>query len=164
MTTYAISPELAGWTPKRKVSQYLFLGGLFAALQIAFDLLFRSSSIGELTLDVIGAIISGAIFAVVFVALTRPNRGYKIIVSDDRITAVHPSFQRFVERGHVRSVIETPGNFLRAPTLRISKHGKLGTWFWGGVSIPRALPDCDSIRDLALQWQVSSFPAAPTPE
>jgi hypothetical protein len=132
------------------------LAGSFAILQILFDLPFHPFSLSGVVLRSFSAITGGVIFAVIYVSFLQPNLGYKIIVSDDRITAVHPSFQRFVERGHVRAVIDVPGNFLRTPALRISKHGRIGMWFWGGVSVPLALPECDSIRALALQWRSSS--------
>jgi hypothetical protein len=51
-------------------------------------------------------------------------------------------------------IAEDRGSLLTAPALRISKHGRIGTWFWGCIWIPKALPEYEDVRNLALSWKV----------
>lgn len=155
MTTYQVTPELAGWSFKRKTLSLLWMAGLFAGLEIAFDFLFPSLSSSVLWWKVIEAVISGFIFSVLMEAFFKRKLGYKVIVSNDRITAVHPWFERSVEKNCIRTIMETRGNPLTAPALRISKHGRLGMFLWGYVSIPKALPEYESIRALAMSWKTA---------
>lgn len=151
--TYEITPDLAGWSARRKALRFLLWAGGFAALQVVSDLLFPSLSSGERWLDFAEAVVSGLIFAALMLVLAKRSFDYKIVVSDDSITAVHPWFQYSVQRNRVRTIIETRGSILSEPALRISKYGRIGMWFLGGIWIPRTVPQYDSIRSLALQWR-----------
>jgi len=108
--------------------------------------------------DSIGAVISGIIFALLFVLVfTKRVLTYELVVSDDCITRLHPwpGFGRSVRKNEAKTVAETDGNILTAPALRISKHGRFRTWLWGSIWIPKALPEYQSIRDLAMNWKAN---------
>ena len=153
MKTYHVTSELAGFTRERIFLRVLLGAGAFAVV----DMLFRApwSSSTHLLWDFSRAAISGVIFALVFVLLgLKRSLTYDVLVSDDCITAAHPWFERSVRKDEVKSVWETHGNAFIAPALRISKYGRFGTWFWGGIWIPKALPGYEVIRDLALSWKV----------
>lgn len=100
--------------------------------------------------------ISGAIFALLFVLVFMKRiLTYEVVVSEDRIAQLHDGFgfQRSVRKDEARTVAESNGGILSAPALRISKHGPLGTWFWGCIWIPKAVPEYEYVRDLALSWK-----------
>jgi hypothetical protein len=150
---YRVTPELAGFTRKRIFLRVLLAGGMFAALDMLLWTQWSSST--HLIRDFSRAVISGIIFALLFVLLyVKRNLAYEVIVSDDCVTAAHPWVERSVRKNEVKSVWETRGNVFIAPALRISKYGRFETWFWGGIWIPKALPGYEVIRDLALSWNV----------
>ena len=78
---------------------------------------------------------------------------YTLVVSDDGITPIHPVYERSVRKDELKGVAELKGNAFRPAGLRISKYGALGTWLWGCILIPKALPEYESVRDLALRWK-----------
>jgi hypothetical protein len=154
VTTYHVTPELAGFSGNRKVLRGLLMGGLWGATEITLNALGPSwLSSGNRLNDIPGVIISSVIFAFLSVAVLKRNLNYKVVVTDDSITAVHPMYKRSVRKSEVKTVAESEGSVWIAPSLRISKYGRFGTWFWGYVWIPKALPEYDSIRKLALIWQ-----------
>lgn len=152
MKTYHVTPELAGFSGNRKVLRGLLMGGLWVAAEITLNSL-GPSWLSSGHPDIVGVIISAPIFAILSVALIKRNLNYKVVVSEDSITAVHPMYKKSVRRSEVKTVAESEGNVLTAPSLRISKYGRFGTWFWGYIWIPKALPEYDSIKNLALSWQ-----------
>jgi hypothetical protein len=153
MKTYRVTAELAGFSGKRKLLRGLIAAGSFAALGIVTNVLWPSMSSGHVLENVVGALVSSAIFAFALGVITQRNLNYKVLVSDDCITAVRPGWERSIRDTEVRTVAESDGNVLIAPSLRISKHGRFGTWFWGGIWIPRALPEYEQVRNLALSWK-----------
>jgi hypothetical protein len=154
MQTYHVSCEIAGFSRKRKLLRGLLVAGLYVVLNMAFSLLWPSwMSSRNVSGEFVEAVLGGVIFAFLFVALMKRNLDYKVVVSDDCITAVHPKYKRSVRKSEVKTVAESDGNILAAPSLRISKYGRLGTWFLGGIWIPRALPEYEYLRNLALSWK-----------
>jgi hypothetical protein len=86
--------------------------------------------------------------------LFKSNLGFDVIVSDDRIIARYPWIEASVERDELRTVYETKGNILAVPTLILSNHGRFGALMLGGyISIPKAMPEYESIRNVALSWK-----------
>lgn len=154
--TYQVTPDMAGMSGGRRALKILYLAAFWVALAIVLHFLWPSVSSGSLLVDVIGAVITGTIWSVLMVGFYKRGLNYKITVSDERITVVNPWFARSVQKNSVRTVLETKGNALHAPGVRISKYGRLGTFLWGCVWIPKSLPEYESIRDLALRWKRSA--------
>lgn len=149
MASYQITPELSGWSRKRKAIRLLLTASVLIACPIGSRVLFPSDR-----LDVRGLMFLGIVAVVEGVFhCSKRNLEYTVIVSDDSITAAHWLFKQSIRRNCVRTVIEIRGNAFTPPALRISKHGRFGMWFWGNISIPRALPEYESIRTLALSWR-----------
>jgi hypothetical protein len=149
---YQVTPEVAGFSGKRRVLRGLLNGGLFGAIEVTGHFLWPFMFSGPL----LGFLISAIIFAFVSVAFDTRRFNYKVFVSDDCITTVRAGYQRSVRKDEVKMVAESQGNVLFAPSVRISKYGWFGTWLWGGIWIPKALPECPAIRDLALSWKAST--------
>ena len=153
MKTYDVTADLAGMSRTRVALRFLSLAGGFVAIEKALRSVWSFFSFGSFLVDLVQAVITGILFAVGMVAFSNRNLSYKIVVTDDSIKAIHPWFERSVQKDRVKTVAETRGNALLAPSIRISKYGPIGTWLWGCVSIPKSLPESESIRDLALSWK-----------
>jgi hypothetical protein len=149
MESYQVTPELVGFSGKHLLLRGLVSGGLFGALQVIGRFLWP-----RLFSDPLLAIVGSAImFGFLSWAFDTGHFNYKILVSDDCITVVCPRYQRSVRKSELKTVTESKGNVLRPPSLRISKYGWFGTFLWGEIWIPKALPEYAAIRDLALSWK-----------
>jgi hypothetical protein len=154
MSTYQITSDLAGFSRKRQWLSSLLGGGLFAAILMIIDVLWHSSaSSGHLLGDLTDAVVGGVIFVFVDFACFKRKFDYKVVISDDCITAIHSRYQRSVRRNEIKTVAEFDGNLLMPPSLLISKYGRFGTRLWGCISIPKTLPEYENIRTLALSWK-----------
>ncbi len=79
---------------------------------------------------------------------------FALELSDDVITMRGILFTRTVRKGEVKNVVEKRRRLLAPPGVRILKYG-VGAWFWGGIWVPKALPEYEEIRNTALSWQRS---------
>ena len=81
---------------------------------------------------------------------------YQILVDDEEMSTNFKSrnhlFSRTVRRGEVKTLIQ------RRHGLLISEHNRIGTYFWGGVWVPKELADYEYLKRLAMSWKAS--PAA----
>lgn len=148
---------MAGYDRKRRALRILFEAGFFAAFQILFQVIWPDGAklgrlwyLWYLGFGAIGGLIFALLFETVLFKLIFP---YTLAVSDDCITTIHPSYERSVRKDELKSVAELNANAFRAAGFRISKYGVLGTWLWGCILIPKALPEYESVRDLALRWK-----------
>jgi hypothetical protein len=149
---YQVTSELAGFSAKRRLLRGLLSGGLFGAIEVIGHFLWPFLFSGP----PLGFFIDAIIVAVLSMVFDMRKFDYKVFVSDDCITTVRYRYQRSVRKNEVKTVTESDGNVLLAPSLRISKYGWIGTWLWGGIWIPKALPEYTAIRDLALSWKDST--------
>ena len=149
MESYQITPELVGFSSKRLLLRGLFSGGLLGAIGVTGHFLWPSLFSDPLLTDFGSAVI----FGFLSVVLDTRQFNYKVLVSDDGITTMGSWHRRSIRKNEVKTVTESDGNVLMPPSLRISKYGWFGTWLWGSVWIPKALPECAAIRDLALSWK-----------
>src|SRR5579863_2775160 len=130
-------------------------GVLFAALQMLLSFLWPSSAPPQRLADSIRAIIGGIVFGPSFVLIMRRTLTYEVSVSADSVTQQGFGIRRSVRREEARTITESSGSAFSVPALRISRHGRLGTWFWGCIWIPKAIPEYEYIRELALGWKAS---------
>lgn len=150
MKSYQVTPEVAGFSSKRMLLRGLLSGGLVGAIELIGHFVWPSLFSDPLLTVAGSAVIVGFLEVVVFE--TR-RFDYKVLVSDDCITVVRSRYQRSIRKNEVKTVTESDGNVLLPPSLRISKYGWFGTWLWGGIWIPKTLPECGAIRDLPLSWK-----------
>ena len=152
--TYHVTAEMAGFSRRRSTLRVLYLAGLFATIHFLLGFVWHGSGASSVIGNLIQSMVTGVLFALVFFfAFLKPNMNYDLIVSDESISAVHPWFDRGVRKGEVRTVVETAGNALTPAALRLSKFRRIGTFLWGCVWIPRALPEYESIKALAESWK-----------
>lgn len=157
MQTYRVTPELAGMNAKRKLIIFLITAGVFVASQIAFEVLWPSSPSGHLLRHAIEAIVLGTAFGLIFsLRLSKQFATYTVVVSDDCVTCAWDSWAvpvRSIRKDDTKTVVEIDGGILAEPGLRISKYGRFGTWFFGSIGIPKALPEYNYVRDLVFRWK-----------
>lgn len=157
MQTYRVTPELAGLNGKRKLIIFLIAAGVSVASQLALDVLWPSLPSGHLLRHAIEAVVVGTVFGLTFsLHVSKQFATYTVVVSDDCVTCTWDSRvvpQRSIRKDETKTVVEIDGGILAGPGLRISKYGRLGTWFFGCIGIPRALPEYKYARDLALSWK-----------
>jgi hypothetical protein len=155
--TYRVTPELAGLNPKRKLIISLIAAGVFVACQLLFEMLWPSSPPGHLLRHSIEAVVLGTVIGLTFsLRLSKQFATYSVAVSDASITCTWDSSflpERSIGRNEAKTIVETDGGFLAEPGLRISKYGRFGTWFFGGIGIPKGLPEYKYVRDLTLSWK-----------
>jgi hypothetical protein len=157
MKSYSVTSGMAGYDVKRRALRVLFAAGSFAVFQILMEEIWPSRTKMLSTVGIIAAAVGGVVFALLFeITFVRRFYPYTLVVSDDCIAAVFPHSERTVRRAEVRTITETNGSAFHTAALWISKHGRLGTWFWGCIWIPKTIPDFDSIKTLVLTWKTSS--------
>jgi hypothetical protein len=81
---------------------------------------------------------------------------YQLVVDEDEgeistknFKSNNRLFSRTVRRGQIRTVVE------KEKGLLISSHNRVGTFFWGGIWIPRQLADYEYLKRLVLSWKVA---------
>lgn len=156
--TYRVTPELAGWNPRRKVIMFLIAAGVFVVFWLISEILWPSTPSGHLLHHSIEGVVLGTVCGLSFsLRLPRQLATYTVVASDACVTCVWDSWflgRRSIRKDEAKTVVETNGGILAVPGLRISKYGRFGTWFLGCIWIPKALPEYNFLRDLAFSWRV----------
>jgi hypothetical protein len=143
MATYEITPDLAGMSRGRKALRIVFLVVTWVAVAIPLHYIWPSISSGLLLVDVIQVLITGSIWAFLMMAFYQRNLSYTVVVSDDGITAFHPWYAKSVQKNRVKTVLETKGNALVAPGVRIS-NTEGSVRFYGAVfGFPSHFPNAN---------------------
>jgi hypothetical protein len=154
MQSYPVTSEMAGYSRTRILVRILFEAGLFAALQILFQVIWPDWIRLGFLWGFIVAAISGLVFAVMFEPISlKLNFPYTLVVLDDCIRVLHPSYEKSVRKDEVKRVTEINGSAFHGAALQISKYGKFGTWLCGCILIPKALPEYESVKELAMSWK-----------
>lgn len=144
--TYFVEPQAV--TIRKRFARACFALAIFVAVTYIFHLVWSKQRKLSLEEYVVDAIIAAGVDA-----FGSTGKRYEIEVSDDEIQMRRGgSTLKRARRGHIRSFYEVAGNPFREPALRISEHGRLGTFFLGCVGIPATLPEYQQIKALALSW------------
>ena len=88
-----------------------------------------------------------------FLLRYRSKGDYNVTLDGDMIVTKSLGGFRKVHRGEIQTVIERHENFLRDGGLLLSEHGRFGTFMWGGIWIPRALPEYEYLKNVAEMWK-----------
>lgn len=154
VTTYEVTPELAGLSTKRLVLRGIALGAIYILVGWLLARVWPTPN-QPVAGQIEETVLTGIFFAVVMSFFSLLQYNFAIEVSENSIAIRRAFFDRVIRKGQVKTIVETRPRLLAPPGLRISQYGPLGTWFWGGIWIPKALPEYDEIRDLAVNWQQS---------
>jgi len=154
MPTYPVTSKMAGYGRKQMPKRILFIVVSIAAAEILIIRWNAHSGEHLKPRSFVIAVISG-VFGALLTELWEVARNfpYTLVVSDDCIRVVYPSREKSLRKDEIKSVTETDGNAFRVAGLEISKYGRLGTRLWGCILIPKALPEYESVRSLALSWR-----------
>ncbi len=103
------------------------------------------------------ALIFSSVMIVVGVTRSSGRLGeYSITVDGDLIVGKWSGGLRKVRRGEIRTIVESKTNFLRDGGLLISDRGRFGAFMWGGVWIPRTLPEYEYLKRVAEMWKAQN--------
>jgi uncharacterized membrane-anchored protein len=83
------------------------------------------------------------------------RREYDLEVDDEEIRMRGGALKlgnRKVRRGRIRYSHESWGNIMREAGLRLSEHGRIGSFFSGYVWIPATLPEYEQIKAKVMTW------------
>jgi hypothetical protein len=130
----------------------VFSIGIIFALNIAGRRLWTSPHSREsIPRTIADGVIDVGAFAFVWLWDEEKRRGkkYKLIVDEDQMSHRFVT-SKSVRRGKVMTVIE------RRRGLLVSEHGQFGTHWFGGVWIPKQLPEYESLKLLAISWKSPS--------
>jgi len=132
----------------------LFLFAIFAPLYFAIEWLWSlhggTESIRAMALK---ALVWACAMSLWF-TLRKKDTGYQLVVDQDMIGAKNFKtgnwlLARSLRRGEIRTIVE------RENGLLLSRHGRIGTFFWGGIFVPRRLADYEYIRRVVLGWKAT---------
>jgi hypothetical protein len=80
---------------------------------------------------------------------------YNITVDGDLIVVKGLGGFRKVHRGEIKTIVEWKPNFFRDGGIMLSDRGRFGTFMWGGVWIPRTLPEYEYLKSVAEMWKAN---------
>ncbi len=151
MQSYTVTSEMAGYGSKQMPKRILLIVVCITAAEI-FNIQWNAHSGKHLSfvLSVISGVVVALLTELWEVARNFPHT---LVVSDDCIRVVYPSREKSLRKNEIKSVTEIEGNAFRVAGLEISKYGRFGTRLWGCILIPRALPEYESVRSVALSWR-----------
>ena len=93
-----------------------------------------------------------ALFMSLSFSFRKPGQ-YQIVVDEAEIStknfrSMSWLSSRTIRRSEVRTLIERPNGLL------ISRYNRVGTFFWGGIWIPKQLADYEYLKRLVFSWKV----------
>jgi hypothetical protein len=152
---YDVGASLLGSPKPKALVRFIKLFVLWAPIYFLFYILIEwvwpgySERVGVKRI-VIQALIWACSMSLFF-SFKKANE-YQLCVDDEEIRATNfrennRLFARCVRRGQIRTIVENERGLL------ISGHGRIGTFFWGGVWIPKQVADYEYLKRLAVSWQ-----------
>jgi hypothetical protein len=122
------------------------------AISVLFLALFDRWFFGR-PLSLIDAAAFGIFFSIWSFWSDTPRPAFDLEIDDDQIRLLRQgSVKQVVSKAQIHYVRERGGNFLRPPSILISQRGALGTFFLGGITVPKSSPDYEQIKRQALSW------------
>jgi hypothetical protein len=142
--------------PKRKrLEDFLVLLAICGSTYFAIEWLWPGHHGKE---KFLGMIIQAVLWGLGMSVMFSFKRGaeYQLVVDEDEEEISTKNFKsnsrlfsRTVRRGQIRTVVEKDKGLL------ISRHSRVGTFFWGGIWIPKQLADYEYLKRLVLSWKVA---------
>jgi hypothetical protein len=147
--TYKISAEMVNASRGKTYMKVLKMAALYAPIYLAVGWLWPSLHGRDgLTWLIVNACFQGLLVAGIWVWLLRRSlRRYEISVDDEEIRVKFFMSIRSIHRGKIRTLLE------RKEGLLISGRNRIGTFLWGGVWVPRQLPEYEELKRLAESWK-----------
>ena len=158
MTAYEVTAESAGFSTKRLVWIGILMGATYTITALLGGM-FWPAGVPPLVDQVAESIITGIFFALGMSFFIWMQFNFALEVSEESITVRRIFSTRKIRSGEVKTIVETRPRWLVPPGVRVSKHGRFGAWPWGGIWIPKALPEYEQLRSVVEAWE-SSQPTA----
>jgi hypothetical protein len=146
---YKISAEVVNASRGKTYMKVLKMAALYAPIYLAVGWLWPSLHGRDgLTWLIVNACFQGLLVAGIWVWLLRRSlRRYEISVDDEEIRVKFFMSIRSIHRGKIRTLLE------RKEGLLISGRNRIGTFLWGGIWVPRQLPEYEELKRLAESWK-----------
>jgi hypothetical protein len=139
----------------KRFRNFLAMFAIFGPVYFAIEWLWPARSGSDRTLEMaVQAVLWGFGMSIMF--SFRKGAQYQIIVDEDEISTKNFKFMnrlssRTIPRSHVRTLIEKRNG------LMISRHNRVGAYFWGGIWIPKQLADYEYLKRLVSSWKAAKF-------
>jgi hypothetical protein len=151
---YSLPADAQKPSRSRLFAGRLFLFAVFFLGYFALDYFWPASHrIKSLAGSAIRALVWSALMIVFGFFSSRRRQRYDVTVDGDLIVGKGLGGSRKVHRGEIRTIIERRPNFLTDGGLMLSERGRFGMFMWGGVWIPRALPEYEYLKSVAEMWK-----------
>jgi hypothetical protein len=140
---------------RRFLAMFAIFGPVYFAIEFAFEWLWPVHRGRDRTFGMaIQAVLWGFAMSITF--SFRKGAHYQIIVDEDEIStknfkSMNRLSSRTIPRSQVRTLIEKRNG------LMISRHNRVGAFFWGGIWIPKQLADYEYLKRLVSSWKVAKF-------
>jgi hypothetical protein len=142
--TYSVRPEDIHDSRSKTIARV----AIFVLLCFSFDFLLqylssRFDTPRSFTPSTLDAGVFAAIFGLWFVVSEQRGRNVKITVDGDLLVSkVNGSFRK-LHRDQIKTIIERKANFFSNGGMILSRYGRIGTRFHGGIWVPRELENYD---------------------
>lgn len=137
---------------RKRVVRAVVLLFLCIATNYLFHRLWSSSGQGGLSTE---ELIGDAVFAAVIDFFTSERKAYEIEVDDEMIHARRGIFlNKGIRHGRIRQIRDVPANLFHEAGMVISEHGRIGTFFLGGIWVPASFPQYEQIKSRAVSWRM----------
>ena len=148
---YSVPADAQKTSRSRIFAQGLTAFAFCSTIYFLIDLYWKSShETRSLSGSLSKALIWSAFMTLFMVIRVSGNRiPCNITVDGDLIVQKGPGGFRKVHRGQIKTIQEWKKNFLRDGGLMLSDRGRFGVFMWGGVWIPRALPEYEHLKRVA---------------
>jgi hypothetical protein len=139
--------------PKRyRLRNFLVLFAIYAPIYFAILWLWTGHHGKN---EIVGTVIQSVLWGIGMSMIFSTRAEYQLMVKEDEgeistnFKSINRLFSRTVRPGQIRTVVE------REKGLLISRHDRVGTFFWGGIWIPRPLADYEHLKRLVLSWKAA---------
>ncbi len=159
MDIYDVDPSAKRIPQVKRITTFLALFAELGLVYFALEFLFEWLWPARHGIERIWGMIVKAVFWAFLLSLTFPFKKlgqYQIVVDEDEIstrsfTAMSWLSSRTIPRSEVRTLVE------RRNGLLISRYNRIGTFFWGGIWIPKQIADYEYLKRLVSSWRVVNF-------
>jgi len=155
METYRVPPPNTTRTRSQKIWRVLYIAALYSTILFVVDRVlfhqFRSA------IDAISIVFQGILFGLTFSWLVGEfSLPYQIVVGDQEMWGNTPLSKRTIHRGRVRKIVERRKNFWSSGGILVSERSRLGLYFWGGLWVPKSLPEFEHLRAIVESWRIDN--------
>jgi hypothetical protein len=161
--TYVIALSKSKLSLRQRALSVLLPASIYFFVMLALNFLWlshyeRSESVREIALRVLFISLFWGV-SMAFVPMKFPQ--CRLLVDDQSVTSVMEctgwmkwhAVRRTVSAGKVRTIREIKGRFGGPGGLVASERTGWRAWMWGGIFVPRTLPEYEQLKALVEGWR-----------